>query len=513
MADLDINVRADTASANRGINNLSSNLRGIGGVARGVTGAIAGMMAPLIGIVAVFGGIAVATKGIKETLDFGGELDDMSSKTGIAIKDLVILKEAFKFAGMEGADLGKIVNGLSAKLDAPTPKILETMKLLGLSMEKIQALPIGERFQVVGDAISNLSSATARASASQTLFGKTMGNNLLVLFNNKGAMEEAKKSVGGLAQSMDTYGSRFAGIGDKLDSIGTKIMQFFAQVLGQNIARLQNAADWLLNLDLTNAGKELGKVLNTLGDIVETMMEAKSIGELFENVSGAIEMGWLKAKPMLIDGLKEVAAIFGNALIESIKQTSVLFKGLSDSAEKADILANAASYMMFGTSSKNGQIQTSKTERSPEEQKRLNFLESKFLGDKPSEYNEPDVAGVITRAHKAIAAYYDKLAKVAEDGIRSKFNKAQDLIGNFKAKSKEDTAPRFKGLMDRLFSNETLKNPLTRLQSVGGAAISTKNSGMNEQRETNNILRQIKDILSKNPPNTITTTTKAVFGS
>jgi hypothetical protein len=516
MATLKIDVAANTASANKGIDKLQSNLKGVSGVAKGVTTAITGMMAPLIGLVAVLGGISLATKGIKDTIDLGGELDDMSSKTGIAVRDLVILKEAFKLAGMEGADLGKIVNGLSAKLDSPTPKILETMKSLGLSMAEVQKLPIGERFQVVGNAISNLSSATDRASASQILFGKSAGNNLLVLFNNRNAMNEAKASVGGLADSMNTYASRFAAIGDALDTVGTKIIQFFAQALGQNIARLQNAADWLLNLDLSNAGKELGGILNTLGDIVETMTEAKNLGELYDTFSDAIEMGWLNVKPILINGMKEVATFFANALVEAIKKANPMLAKASDMANVANAVATTVGYVAFGTGAKDGKIDSGKDyTRTQEEEDRLNTLKNRLTGDKPSEYIPVDVGEQIGKMHEAIAAYYAKISKVTEDAIKAKFTSAQDLIANFKPKTKQNPTDIFAGLMQSLGNLGARNNQenLTEKQRTGRAGIFTGNPGLSEQKETNRILNQIRDLLGKNQNTPTSIPSIATFGA
>lgn len=516
MSEFRVDFKADTANVTKGIKDVQGGLKGISGIAKGVGASFATMMAPLLAVTAALGGIAFIANGLKGAIDFGGDMADLSSKTGIAVKDLVILTEAFKLAGMEGADLGKIVNGLSAKLDAPTPKILATMEMLGLSMKDIQKLPIGERFQVIGSAIGNLSSATERANASQALFGRTMGNNLLVLFNTKGAFEDAKKSVGRMAALLDKYAPAFETIGDALEKLPTKSLQFFVAAIAENANRLINLADWISKLDFTNAGKQLGGILNTIGDIVETLGEAKNLGDVFDTFSDAIELGWLNVKPILMDGMKEVATFFANAMIEAFKKSNSMFAGASTYAAAANAIATGVG-IAAGTGAKDGKIDSGKGyTRSQEEENRLKTLQNRLTGDKPSEYVAVNVKEQIGKMHEAIAAYYAKIAKVTEDAIKSKFTAAQDFIGNFQAKSNEDPEKNekgFKGLLDKFFKTDKLKNPITSLQSIGGASIFTGNPALSELQTQTNELRQIKELLSRTPSTNITQTTRATFGA
>ena len=58
----------------------------------------------------------------KDALDLGGTLADMSARTGIAIKDLVVLGRAFENAGKSADDLVKHLTGFG--LIAPCKKLV-----------------------------------------------------------------------------------------------------------------------------------------------------------------------------------------------------------------------------------------------------------------------------------------------------------------------------------------------------------------------------------------------------
>lgn len=310
MAEVKLNFSANTATAVKGIQSVN------GAIASAKTGfkSMLASITPIGLALGALGASLLSLKGIKDVIDLGGDLDDLSSKTGIAVKDLVILQEAFRLAGMEGADVGKIVNGLSAKLDMPTPKILETLKVLGLELEYIQSLPIGERFQVIGEAIGRLTSETERANAAQTLFGKTAGNNLLVVFNNARAFDEARASVGGLADTMNKHAADLAAIGDGFDSIKNKALQFYAALLGPNVDKLKEIAMMITNIDLTSAGNAVGLFIQEASAVIENLISGLNNGKFGEVLSNELELAWLNVEPLIISIFDKAADIFLKSL-------------------------------------------------------------------------------------------------------------------------------------------------------------------------------------------------------
>ena len=59
-----------------------------------------GMIAGTITFAAAIAGAAAFAKGLKGAIDVGGKLSDLSSRTGIAVKHLVVLEQAFKDNGL-----------------------------------------------------------------------------------------------------------------------------------------------------------------------------------------------------------------------------------------------------------------------------------------------------------------------------------------------------------------------------------------------------------------------------
>lgn len=302
MSDVRVDFKSDSSQVNKNITKIKSGLGGISGLASTVGAAL---KTSFIAIGAAAAAASTAfIAGSKDIIDYGGELDDLSSKTGISIQELVLLQEAFKFAGISADTVSKAVLGLNNKLANPSDKLIGVLDNLGLSLNDLNNLSVGEKFTVVGEAIGNLSDTSERAAVSSALFGRNLGQGLLPLFNNKNALKEAAVSVGSLGENMQKYAPAFAKIGDAVDSITTKFRQLFAEALGKNADKLVALADKLLAVDLGAAGTGLGNVLSQLLSV----MEGKTL------------------KQSIIDGIAEATPILVNAFI---KVADIIVAGVS----------------------------------------------------------------------------------------------------------------------------------------------------------------------------------------
>lgn len=257
--DVRVNFTANTSNFQSGINKVS-------GALKGLAGTLGAVMAPLA---ALAGGVAFGA-GIKDILSYGGRMSDLANRTGLAASEIVVLEEAFRQAGLEGADVATTLQKLSKNIlvgmETETSKVALTMKKLGLTMQDVAGLNMAQQFDLVSAKIGALSSDQEKAAAASALFGAKQGLLLINLFKTKNAMEEARTVVGGLGISMDRWAASFDYIDDMLGALPIKIRQFFAAFVGNNLGDLTLLADTIKTLDLTNAGAKVGKLLEDISN-------------------------------------------------------------------------------------------------------------------------------------------------------------------------------------------------------------------------------------------------------
>jgi hypothetical protein len=220
-------------------------------------------MAILGGASLVAGAAIVA--GTKAALDFGGQLSDLSNRTGIAAGDLMVMGQAFKNNGLSIEAVGPAVNRLQKALAGVNEDGQATSNIfgrLGLDMEALQGATPDEQFRRVGAAISGLADPAERTAAAMAIFGRS-GGELMALFNSPDAFGQAAQEVGAQAAIMDRNAALFDDISDKLALAGLKIQGFFVGFADQVAPVIQPLLDWFAGQDLAAQGQAFGKSVAT----------------------------------------------------------------------------------------------------------------------------------------------------------------------------------------------------------------------------------------------------------
>jgi len=242
----------------------------LNGIRSGVSGTIK-TLAALAGItVSVAGTIA----GLKNALQVGGQLSELSQRTGIAVKDLVILRQAFDDTGV-GADSGvqaitlmqKSLSGMNDE-GQPTNKMF---KQLGLNMEELKGMGTGDQLQAIGKAIMTLKDPAQQTAASMAIFGRS-GAAMKQFFSDPAAIETATKSLGSMPAVLERNAALFDSIGDAMGRIKSKATGFFAGIMEGIAPALKSITDSLDTIDFTKWGVEIGKVI---GILLEAFKEGK----------------------------------------------------------------------------------------------------------------------------------------------------------------------------------------------------------------------------------------------
>lgn len=224
---------------------------------------------------AAFAGIVAS---IKETIDAGGELQDMMTKTGASGKELMILEQAFKNAGLSSNDvtgsifkLQKALAGVNEEGE-PTNTAFEK---LGLNIEDLVALDPAQAVAKVGEALGAMEDPAQRSATAMKIFGKS-GGNLMAVFNDSEAFAQAETQLGSLAEILPAMAGDLDGVGDAFGAWDVKVKQLGAGVTKELMPELEQLAAWLNETDFVSIGQGIGDVASKLyewGDALARISE------------------------------------------------------------------------------------------------------------------------------------------------------------------------------------------------------------------------------------------------
>jgi hypothetical protein len=235
---------------------------------------------------AILGGASIAAgaailAGTKAALDFGGQMSDLSARTGIAAGELMVLGQAFKNGGMSVEAVGPAVNRLQKALAGVNEDGDDTAGIfgqLGLRMEELQRMAPDAQFRTVGAAIAKLSSPTERTAAAMKIFGRS-GAELMAVFNSPDAFGTAAREVGAQAEILNRNAELFDQVSNKLENAGLKTQGFFLGVADRVAPILVPLLDRFEKMDLAAQGQAFGDSMSVVLDEWTRQNPGKTLAE------------------------------------------------------------------------------------------------------------------------------------------------------------------------------------------------------------------------------------------
>jgi len=293
--------------------------------------------------------------GVKNVLDLGGSLSDMSAKTGIAIDSLMILNQAGKDAGIENLTgaVSKMQKVLIAVAEGGAGPAADALTQLGLSAKTLAKMPANEALDKIGAAIRKIDDPAKKAATSMAIFGKS-GAELLPLFADAGALGNAAGVIGGQAAIMAKNAAAFDQASDSLGHIGLKLQGFFVGIAGEVIPRLLIATNALDKIDLSGFGTAFGSAIKTgidvltggfqnpaaLLDVFILYMRAGFLGAINLLMNGFMMATAVLEKPAFLNAMKDGIIALGTIIDATLKQAfegplKVLRDGMEYIAQEA----------------------------------------------------------------------------------------------------------------------------------------------------------------------------------
>lgn len=244
-----------------------------------------------------FGAVKLAINAVKgvvgefgNALDLGGELNDLSSRTGETAGNLLILQRSFDNAGSSADKVGPTINKLQKFMDDAAQggaKQAETMSRLGVSLEELKGKTPLEQMQIFAERISAIQDPTERSALAIQVFGKSGGELLPMLQNFSGEIETARSQLGAMPDVMNRSNAAFDTISDNLSVIQTKLRDFAAGFLDRLAPAIEFATTMLTRFDAAAAGMKLGDIIAGAGNGISAFNDALKAFQI-----GEIAMSW-----------------------------------------------------------------------------------------------------------------------------------------------------------------------------------------------------------------------------
>lgn len=266
-----------------------------------------------------FGAIKVAANAIagtfatfKEALDLGGELNDLSSRTGETAGNLTILRRAFDNAGAGADKVGPAINRMQKFMVESTEGItanLDTLTKLKLSFDQLKGKTPTEQMQMLAKAILEMPDPAQQATAAIQVFGRA-GGELIPLFSNfSGEIEKAVVQLGDMPGVMDRANEQFDAISDNLLVAKGKAVEFAAGFLEQVAPAIELVTHLLANFNAAAAGMKLGEIITGASNAMGGFNDAISAIKLGE-FGLAFKITFESIKLQAADSINSIAANF-----------------------------------------------------------------------------------------------------------------------------------------------------------------------------------------------------------
>lgn len=210
---------------------FSGAMRGFRQIGIGAARDVGARMTDMLGRV-----LMAVPQGIKDTLDFAGDLDDMSQQTGMSVEKLVLLGEALRLSGAEARDTSMMISRFADNLGTAMRELgpaQDAIHKLGFKVSEFRGMALDEAFEKIGIRAGEMSWGMGELESTMAdLFGAKMGYKLIRFFKNFDSQsKQAEKNVGALSKRMGQNAASYAETGDKLDRFANRWRELMTLII------------------------------------------------------------------------------------------------------------------------------------------------------------------------------------------------------------------------------------------------------------------------------------------
>ena len=208
IANLDVNLRAKTQKYETNMKNAGKSTRRFSDTTRDAAKGTESFQAKLTSFAAkglivtgVIAGIGLGVnKLVQDFAKLGDSIGKSAARTQLSTDDFQTLSFAFEQSGGSAANLETAIKSMSTQyldLQRGTATSTDLFNRLGLTLNDLNGLDVGERFRLIAKSISNIADPTEKAAVAVKLFGRS-GSTILPLIQNLDQYEQRLRDIGGV---------------------------------------------------------------------------------------------------------------------------------------------------------------------------------------------------------------------------------------------------------------------------------------------------------------------------
>ena len=259
------------------------------GAAQGITRHFGKIATAVVGIGAAFIGVRAAVESFNAAVAMGGQLNDLSARTGETAGNLAILQRAFENAGAGAESVGPTINRLQrAIVEAGQggKEQAEAFAKLGINLSEIKNLTPTEQLHAIAKALQNAGNDSDRTAIAMQLLGRS-GGELIPLLRAMGSeLDIARGQLGSTPAVMDRVAGALDTLGDNFNAIGHKGKEFAAGLLERAAPALVEITNRIANIDAAGLGAKLSDYAVRTG---QWMTETLKLNEALKNIEIAVK--------------------------------------------------------------------------------------------------------------------------------------------------------------------------------------------------------------------------------
>ena len=283
-------IRFNASLNTAGFDSGAKNLQNIAASASaGITRHFGKIATAVVGIGAAFLGIRAASQAFNAAIAMGGQLNDLSARTGETAGNLAILQRAFENAGAGAESVGPTINRLQrAIVEAGQggKEQAEAFAKLGINLAEIKNLTPTEQLQAIAKALQNVGNDSDRTAIAMQLLGRS-GGELIPLLRAMGSeLDIARGQLGSTPAVMDRVAGALDTLGDNFNAIGHKGKEFAAGLLERAAPALVEITNRIANIDAAGLGAKLSDYAVRTG---QWMTETLKLNEALKNIEIAVK--------------------------------------------------------------------------------------------------------------------------------------------------------------------------------------------------------------------------------
>ena len=208
IANLDVNLRARTQKYETNMRNAGKSTRRFSDTTRNAAKGTESFQAKLTSFAAkglivtgVIAGIGLGVnKLVQDFAQVGDAIGKAAARTQLSTDDFQTLSFAFEQSGGSAANLETAIKSMSTQyldLQRGTATSTDLFNRLGITLNDLEGLDVGERFRLIAKSISNIQDPTEKAAVAVKLFGRS-GATILPLIQNMDQYEQRLRDINGV---------------------------------------------------------------------------------------------------------------------------------------------------------------------------------------------------------------------------------------------------------------------------------------------------------------------------